>query len=272
MDVSEFAHRFRRPEYTGENRCVPCTVVNAGIAAAAAAVLTVYVAPWLGALSLVAAAAAIYLRGYLVPGTPTFTKRYVPSWLLRRFGKAPIVATAPAANGGSHRPLEAAGVLRRTDAGPVLTPPFADAWDERASSCHATGVTEERVAITFAAESVSRLDDTSFVLDGDTSVRWESTAALAADVAGAELLAEWTDWDSFDRDRRRTTLRALRLCLERCPACGVDLDVETSRVDPCCQKPHLVAESVCPSCGALVADEAVVDTDDVASVPGALLG
>lgn len=270
MDSSEFAHRLRRPEYTGENRCVPCTVVNAGIAVVVATGVAVVATPWFGVLSFAAAIAAIYFRGYLVPGTPTLTKRYFPPWLLRRFGKEPVVATGPT-SGPSSRPLEAAGVLRATDAGPALTPRFATVWAERASACHTAGITEERIAAAFDAESVSRLGDTSFVLNGDTSRRWESTAALAADVAAAELLAERTDWDQFERDHRRTILQALRLCLEDCPACDAELTVETERVDPCCQKPHLVTESSCETCGAVVADVAVVDTGDVASVSGTLL-
>ena len=80
-----------------------------------------------------------------------------------------------------------------------------------------------------------------------------------------------TDWESFDHDRRRRTLQALRLSLDHCPGCGSELSVETERVDPCCQKPHLVTESVCVDCGTPVADAAVVDTGDVDSVPAALL-
>ncbi|SEO90771.1 hypothetical protein SAMN04487948_10786 [Halogranum amylolyticum] len=271
MTDSELVNRFRRAEYTGENRCIPCTVANGGIAAVAAVVVALFAAPWLGVLSFVAAALVIYLRGYLVPGTPALTRRYFPPWLLRLFGKEPVAAV-PTASGDAGRPLVAAGVLRATDEGPVLTPRFGETWSERAAARHATGANEADVAAAFDAESVSRLGDASFVLDGDTSVRWESTAALAADVAGAELLAERVGWTEYDRDRRRTTLQALRLRLDSCPACGATLVAETRRVDPCCQRPHLVAESVCEGCGAVVADAAVVDTGGLDSVAGALLG
>ncbi|PSQ13085.1 hypothetical protein BRC93_00270 [Halobacteriales archaeon QS_5_70_15] len=80
---------------------------------------------------------------------------------------------------------------------------------------------------------------------------------MAADVAAADLLAERvTEWEGFDYDRRRRTLRALRLSLDRCPNCGAGQTAETQRVDPCCQKPHLLAESVCEACGTAVADAA----------------
>lgn len=61
---------------------------------------------WLGTITrgitgagfvLVASLCAIWLRGCLVPGTPTLTKQYMPPWLLVRFGKgASIVETAGA--------------------------------------------------------------------------------------------------------------------------------------------------------------------------------
>ncbi|EMA05294.1 hypothetical protein C439_00805 [Haloferax mediterranei ATCC 33500] len=42
----------------------------------------------------------IYLRGYLVPGTPTLTKRYLPPEVLRWFGKDPEPALASGLGGG----------------------------------------------------------------------------------------------------------------------------------------------------------------------------
>lgn len=85
---SSFLERFRKPEYTGTNRCVPCTVVNAAIAVAitlAAALL----GPVTALVVFVGSFASIYLRGYLVPGTPELTERYLPGRVLALFGKPP---------------------------------------------------------------------------------------------------------------------------------------------------------------------------------------
>jgi hypothetical protein len=82
----------RRPEYTGDNRCLPCTVVNvvlAGLLTAAAALVSLPLGVAVATVSL----AAIYLRGYLVPGTPELTKRYLPERVLAWFGKADAPAT-----------------------------------------------------------------------------------------------------------------------------------------------------------------------------------
>ena len=85
--------RLRRPQYTGENRCTPCTAVNLVVATVLSVAVWVAVPPpaglALGAAVLVASLGAIYLRGYLVPGTPWFTKTYFPDWLLRAFEKEP---------------------------------------------------------------------------------------------------------------------------------------------------------------------------------------
>ncbi|AGB38234.1 hypothetical protein [Natronococcus occultus] len=78
----------RQPEYTGENRCTPCTALNAAIAAAIGAVLARR-SRAAGLVAVGVSAAAIWLRGYLVPGTPELTKRYLPSSVLRLFGKDP---------------------------------------------------------------------------------------------------------------------------------------------------------------------------------------
>ncbi|QAU12660.1 hypothetical protein EKH57_07945 [Halorubrum sp. BOL3-1] len=80
--------RIREPEYTGENRCVPCTVLN-GILAVALTAAAAAFGPVVAAVVLVASLGSIYYRGYLVPGTPELTKRYLPDRVLRLFGKAP---------------------------------------------------------------------------------------------------------------------------------------------------------------------------------------
>jgi hypothetical protein len=255
--------RLRQPEYTGENRCWPCTVANlciGGLFAVAAAFLT---GPLVGAAVFGGSALVTYLRGYLVPGTPTLTERYLPSWSLRAFGKEPVATTdlgdRPAAEDD---PLVAAGIVERGD-GVTLTPPFREAWRERMAAVGNRGVDPEDVAAAFDADSAAHLGARSFDLDGTASVRWGSVAALVADVAAANLLADRLEgWSGFDRETRRSVLLGLRLCLETCPECGGPIQVTIGRVDPCCQKPHLTADALCGDCGAPIADAAVVDSDD----------
>ncbi|MFC6938444.1 hypothetical protein ACFQE8_00525 [Salinirubellus sp. GCM10025818] len=66
----------RRPEHTGERRCWPCAVVNVVLVVGAA--FAVARRRRLAALPvLLAGAVAVYLRGYVVPGTPRFAPRLV---------------------------------------------------------------------------------------------------------------------------------------------------------------------------------------------------
>ena len=78
--------RVKHPAYTGENRCLPCTVLNIVIAAVLSTTVAV-VSPVMSVVVFVLCLVVIYLRGYLVPGTPTLTATYMPERLLLLFGK-----------------------------------------------------------------------------------------------------------------------------------------------------------------------------------------
>lgn len=79
-------------DYIGENRCTPCTVLNVAIALLVGAVVSKK-SKYVGYISLVASLVVIYFRGYLIPGTPSLTKRYLPGKLLEMFGKEPTQAS-----------------------------------------------------------------------------------------------------------------------------------------------------------------------------------
>ena len=88
----------RQPDYTGENRCGPCTVLNLVIATILGSAIA-RKSRLGGLLAVGISIALIYLRGYLVPGTPTLTKRYLPPTVLRWFGKEPALDVASGLGG-----------------------------------------------------------------------------------------------------------------------------------------------------------------------------
>ena len=105
--VRELIDEIRNPDYTGKNRCTPCTVLNFVIAALASSLIARR-SRLAGAVGFGIASVLIYLRGYLLPGTPALTRRYLPPVVLQWFGKD----TEPAvASGLGHvDPTESGGV------------------------------------------------------------------------------------------------------------------------------------------------------------------
>jgi hypothetical protein len=255
-----FIHRYQNPTYTGENRCVPCTITNVAIAAVGSLALGV-VAPPLGVVAFVGALLTIYLRGYLVPGTPTFTRRYFPDWLLAVFDK---VESAPAAV-DVEETLVAAGVLEDGADDLLLVSRFATVWAERMAVVDADRdeLTDAECERLDAAElaaltdldpdllDVERYGDAIVAsLDGERIGRWESRAAFVADVAAARELDDWVPrWRSIPLAARSELLGALRLFLERCPTCDAALTLDHEVVRSCCRDRDVIAVS-CSGCGA----------------------
>lgn len=274
--------RFKRDRYTGENRCLPCTVVNIclGFLFALAFQIT---ATSLGAAGLALAGSialfglaivVVYLRGYLVPGTPGLTKRYLPSGVLAAFGKdrtATGLTGIPPADretestddGGTTTDVEAA--LLEAE---VLT--------ERADGggFRLTGAFErdfEAATATLDSDDAARgqLLDVLGVPDGNVELEayggafrvywdgtpvgtWESRPAFLADVAAAELLAGRVDgWERRSVPQRSEVLGGLRSYLTTCPGCGGALSFGTETVESCCST-HEVVAVTCEDCDARV--------------------
>ena len=213
-----FLDRIRQPEYTGENRCLPCTALNVAIAFLA----TALVAP-LGPVAVAAvffgSMGSIYFRGYLIPGTPRLTKRYLPDPVLERFGKAPAgprdgweVADDPAVvetgDTGSGRDADAGdGTI---DADETATDETADGNDEVIAGDDETAADEtadgndettdgnDETDDEPEFETVERIqnrrenavDPLEFLLDSGAVVRTDGIEELAFDEAFADRVAE----------------------------------------------------------------------------------
>ncbi|MFY4816452.1 hypothetical protein ACOJIV_27820, partial [Haloarcula sp. AONF1] len=220
--------RLRRPEYTGANRCLPCTAVNVCIAVGAALAAGGLVGPGLGAGVFVASLAAIWLRGYLVPGTLELTKRYLPERALRLFGKGRDTGPPPEIDAESY--LLSADVLVETPDGTDLAfaPWFESAWRTHLAALrdaadtafggvtNATAAGDEAAAtapdgtrpaspadVTALARltgidedglSLRWLGEPGFAHAGNERIgHWESRSAFLADVAADRALAAHLD-------------------------------------------------------------------------------
>lgn len=252
--------RLRRPEYTGENRCLPCTAVNTVIAAVLAAVVWILSSPLAAVAVLVVALGAIAVRGYLVPGTPTLTKRHLPDRVHRWFGHGPPpVPTTGDGGVDVEAVLLEAGAVEECDDGEdlCLTDSFDRAW--RADVERLRDVEDVRTALAEVLDAdVDGLtvethddDDDAFVVTGDGELvgQWESRAACVADVAAARSLRERVPgWVGLDAVQRGTVLNGVRLFLEWCPACDGPVTLGQETVESCCWSREVVALT-CDDCG-----------------------
>ncbi len=257
------ATRFVQPEYTGENRCYPCTVVNLAIAALLA-LLVIAGAAWANLLTLgliaggvvvLVSVLLIYFRGYLVPGTPALTKRYLPFRVLTLFGKEQA-HSEQTLEIDPEQELRAAGILEPCETGDdlCLTARFADDWqaeierlDERPIDRDSLQTVLEVTGGDLTFEDYpgafrARVDET---LIGT----WESEAAFHADLASAAVLESvYADWSDRPVEAKGQLLRAVRLFITTCPACGETPTFDAETVESCCST-HEVAALSCDGCG-----------------------
>jgi len=279
--------RVRQPEYTGENRCIPCTAVNVAIAAVVGIAVAVVTAVELGAVLVALCLTVIALRGYLVPGTPELTRRYFPDWLLAAFGKAPEAGEnsgwEPAANPDEaaddadwetvekvrhHRDeavdvedlLVAVGAVEPVDDEYRFTDDFGAAVDEllgtlrdgTSSGEHAVPLDRETLAGLFDATpgEISYKDrDYPAIKVGVRVRKWPGPASLLADVAAHGALdARTPRWSEVPFEQRLDALEALRSFHDTCPSCGGALRETTETVQSCCLSVDVIALA-CEGCG-----------------------
>jgi hypothetical protein len=260
--MKQITNTIRQPEYTGENRCVPCTTVNVLIAGVVSAIIGVVSIP-LMAGSFLAFLGVIYLRGYLIPGTPELTKRHLPDSILHLFGK-PTTNESITEMTEYEGQIDVEAVLM--EAGTVvdcpdgddlcLSPEFHAVWSEQIDRVR-QGTAADDIAAVFDVQASGdelALEDreNAFVVESDgLSIGWwESRTAFIADVAaGRALQRRYPGWDDLDNEVRTRVLASLRVFLERCPTCDGALELGTETVSSCCSSRDIVAMA-CDDCDA----------------------
>ncbi|WP_181684672.1 hypothetical protein [Halorhabdus salina] len=269
MSRHSFVDRYRQPEYTGDNRCLPCTVTNTLIAILGGQLVAVGVlavgqslpiATIAGGLATLLGLVQIWLRGYLVPGTPTVTKRYFPPWLLELFGKEPGPTDQAMLDGDQQLDIEGilldAAALQFDETGEdfELTDSFTTAWKAAIDEVDATADLPAHIETAFGVEGTIQVEETEQAtivrLDDRLMGRWESRAAMVADVAGCTVLADRYDaWADLSPAQRGQLAGGLRLYIEQCPACDGPTSFDTETTTSCCSE-YEVATVSCDSCGA----------------------
>lgn len=264
MQAGRAVDAVRRPEYTGENRCTPCTIVNLSLVAVASVAVAAVVDPFVAAVVAGLGLLLIYARGYVVPGTPVLTQRLFPDRVLAYFEHDTPTESTTEREGTDSGPFDPETAL--VEAGALV--PCADRDDLCLDSLFRT---EWRSKMSAAADDVDAAvyhllpadveEPATVELRGESVVarvadatvaEWPSRAAFVADAAGAAVLAsadaEWADRGFAERTR---LLAGLRLWLDRCAVCDGHVDLGEETVESCCRSQQVVAAS-CRSCGARI--------------------
>ena len=251
--------RLRRPAYTGENRCWPCTALNAAVVVAVAALLSLYSVP-LGVLALAGGTLLVAFRGYVVPGTPRFApKLFAP--LPVEFGHG---GDGPSGTlGGEAGPETDPGVLVETlvEGGVIeteggelyLEESFRAVWEDRLATLRDASDDDlaSRAAAAAGGDAEARFHGDRLLVAGDRDA-WLSRAVAIAETAAVETLAEW----DIPEGVRPPAAQPLRTFVETCPACGGR--VRETTLQNCCGGSGSVyknperAALVCADCEAVV--------------------
>jgi len=249
----------RRPEYTGSNRCWPCTVLNAAIVGVVALVLARRDRRLLAAVAALAGAGAVALRGYVIPYTPVVAPRLVAALPLPDsvLGK-PADSEIPESVSLTGADLDGERVLATlADAGAIEadgelirpTAPVDAAWndemDRLATVSPETLAREASETLPTVADATAYENETGQWLAVDGTL-------VAQPVAVAELAAYRVLGDTVTDDRARLAgASAFRMFLDRCPVCDATI-VESSEAS-CCggyTDPRTTPDDVlvCPTC------------------------
>lgn len=285
---TSFPEGLRNPEYIGENRCVPCTIINIVIAAAMSVLAGLAVSAVgagdsiafvLGTVVLVVSALLIYLRGYLVPGTPELTKRYLPRRVLALFGKDPVAAHTETSDGEHVVEFDEEGfkeaveeITKRheqavdpetflEEVGAIepdgnddyrLVGTFADTVQDQMATYREESIGTAVIATLFdtTPEEVDELDREYPAYRIGVRIRkWPSEGAWIADVATHEALAETTDrWPDLPLEQRIDILAWLRGLHPACPMCDGEIRFSDDIIESCCGR-FEVTTIACVDCG-----------------------
>lgn len=255
MQAGRAVDAVRRPEYTGANRCLPCTVFNlamVGIAAASVAVVDPYAALPVVAVGVLLVA----VRGYVVPGTPSVTRRYLPDRAHRWTHRGTGSTNADSLDFDPESTLLAAGALVPCPDGDdrCLDPSFRAAWRQEMTAVDVDlgdAFHTMLPANVGAYAEVGRRGNAVLGRVADTTVvEWPSRAAFVADAAAAATLADADPaWHDRRFEEQTQLLAALRLWLTQCPVCDGRVELGDDTVESCCLGVPVRAAS-CASCGA----------------------
>ncbi|SNR55079.1 hypothetical protein [Halorubrum vacuolatum] len=255
--------KLHQSEYTGENRCRVCTVLNACLAILIAVGVGVVSIP-AAVIVLVFSAGVIALRGYLIPGTPTLVT-YLPESVHDAIGAEHDITRSSGVQSDAEEPIDIETILLSANVvidcpeedDLCLTDAYRAAWDLEIGKLDDEAV-RNRLATTLAVDGdeieLEADDDGLFVrIEGVRAGGWPSRPAFLADLTSQALLETWVpDWESLPPRDRTRLLAALRTFVDRCPDCGGDVVAETTVTRSCCRGNVTSVTTACADCNSTI--------------------
>jgi len=265
--------KVRQPRYTGDNRCWPCTITNLALLAVVTAVLWIRDRRRSATVLAIGGAAAISLRGYLVPYTPSFAPKLTAMLPVDPFDHGPsttasgsladVSGDSPSGDREDDGPsvptgeevliaLQEAGVVELDGEDVTLDDGFRSDWRREMEALRdrdlerlatvAEDLTPAGVAVSATRETVAE----GIVLDPETGPPTHIRRAYAV----PELAATRALRGRVDGDIARAAGRPLRSLLQRCPLCDGELTVTAAK---CCGETVPAGRTpqeklMCPSC------------------------
>ncbi|MDQ2049595.1 hypothetical protein RBH26_03775 [Natronolimnohabitans sp. A-GB9] len=261
--------RLRRPEYTGENRCFPCTITNGVLLAAVVGALALLGRRLAAGVVAVGGALAIGLRGYVVPYTPRIAPSLVAALPVDPFDHgvpdtagslsdssagADAMSASPTGDEVLTALLEAGVVV--SDGGEIrLDPDVREDWRREmrtlreADLADLARIADRRTEPSVAVRTRRGWNRSVLVLDrGSGALTTLPRGIAVAELAAGRALEPHVESAAI----RRAAGRPLRTLLEQCPLCDGELTVSRSS---CCGEVTPVGGTpseklFCPDCDA----------------------
>lgn len=262
-------NKIKQPKYTGENRCIACTIVNVVIAFIFASIVAIFMfilaSPYFAASVVVGVLTisflAIWLRGYLIPNTPELTKQYLPASVLALF-KGSRMTSSDRLNSKTINGEEIESILMNAEIlekckyndDLCLSESFTRSWNEKVNNINNKIDPDEAVSILGFDPTDTELEHHGNAIiahsnGGDSAVgKWPSEAALRADIVSESILSKRIDnWNTYSPLVRGQVLHSLRLFFDKCPN-GEKAELKEEIVESCCSS-QKVATIICEESG-----------------------
>jgi hypothetical protein len=204
-----------------------------------------------GTLVLLGSVSIIYLRGYIVPGTPSLTKKYLPDEVLKHFEHEPPTTQAIEANGeiDIESVLLTAGVIEPCEDldDYCLSTEFKQAWMDRVDNLENVVIDEQDIARALGYNKgdftiVESNGGFNLLSEDELIAQWPSKGALLADfTAEKELSNKYSGWNQLSSEDKGIVLRGLRLFLDIFPTTGAPVEVSEQTVESCCRSSDVIA-------------------------------